>query len=236
MTSEHLREVGGACYLVLEAVSPDYFDRDRLAAAFLGIANALAVQGITFGVMIYDGEKVKQVKRIDTPIASLAFALKVALEFADLDRSSFEDELAAKSSHSLIQVRKFLMDSASATLSQIEDFAISEKRALVKNQNPFRSILDLVRESASDPPAILYVSGIFGSVESVIELGTSVKRIYGASFVVANPTAPWVAARDEQSAYDAFSRSSRRMKELRSADIDYHLGEPLSLVQRVIST
>jgi len=129
MTSEHLREVGGACYLVLEAVSPDYFDRDRLAAAFLGIANALAVQGITFGVMIHDGEKVKQVKRIDAPIASLAFALKVALEFADLDRPSFEDELAAKSSYSLRQVRKFLMDSASAALFQIEDFAISEKSA-----------------------------------------------------------------------------------------------------------
>ena len=89
MTNEHMREVGGACYIVLEAVAPDYFDRDRLAAAFLGIANALTMQGTAFGIMVHDGERVKQIKRIDAPTASLAFALKVALEFADLDTDRF---------------------------------------------------------------------------------------------------------------------------------------------------
>jgi hypothetical protein len=235
MTSEHMREVGGACYIVLEAVAPDYFDRDRLAAAFLGIANTLTVQGTAFGIIVHDGKRVRQVRKIDAPTASLAFALKVALEFADLEWTNFQEELAAKSSHSLRLVRKFLTDSGSEALSQIADFAISEKRTLVENQNLAQSILELIRESPNDPPAILYVNGMFESVESVIELGTSVRRGYGANFVVVNPTAPWVPAPDEGSAYDAYLGYSRTTKALRNAGIDYQLGEPWSLVQRVIS-
>lgn len=235
MTNEHMREVGGACYIVLEAVAPDYFDRDRLAAAFLGIANTLAMQGTMFGVVVHDRERVKEVKRIDAPAASLALALSVALEFADLSRPDFEDELAASSSYSLRRVRKFLTADGSATLSQIEDFAIWEKRALFENRNLPRAILELIRENAGDPPAILYVTGMFGSVESIIELGTSAKRVYGASFVVANPTSPWVPAPDEESACDAYSKSSSKIKALRNAGVDYELGEPSSLVQRVLS-
>jgi uncharacterized protein (DUF58 family) len=236
MTSEHAREVGGACYLILEAVSPDYFDRDRLAAAFLGIANNLAMQGTAFGVVTHDGKSVKQVKKIDAPTASLAFALKVALKFADLDRKDFQEELAAKSSYSLRRLSKFLEDSGSLALSQITDLAISEKRTLVENQNLAQTILELTRENINDPPAILYVSGILGSVESVIELGTSVKRIYGASFVVVDPTAPWIMSRDEESAYDAYLEHSRKLKSLRNANLDYRLGEPSNLVQRLLST
>jgi hypothetical protein len=235
MTNELMREVGGAYYLVLEALSPDYFDRDRLAATFLGIANALTMQGARFGVVLHDGRRVKQVKRIDAPAASLAFALKVAFEFAELSRTDFENELAATSSYSLGPIRKLLAAKGPTPLSRMEDFAMSEKRAFVLNQDFSKTMIDLVRESTDGIPAILYVSGMFGSVESVIELGSRVKRIYGANFMVANPTAPWVAAQDEDSAYDAYSRCAGKIKALRNAAIDYQLGEPSSLVQRVLS-
>ena len=235
MTNEHMREVGGAFYLVLEAVSPDYFDRDRLAATFLGLANALAMQGARFGVLIHDGERVKQVKKIDDPAASLAFSLKAAFEFADLDEMNFEDELFATSSYSLGPIREFLAANGSTMLSQIEDFAISEKRAVVQNQDVSQTIIELVREDTGDPPAILYVSGVFGSIASVIELGSRVRRIYAAKFVVANPTTPWVTAKDDESAYDVCLRWSRKMKTLRNSGVDYKVGEPLSLVRSVIS-
>jgi len=235
MTSEHMREVGGACYLVLEAVAPDYFDRDRLAAAFLGIANNLTMQGTAFGVLVHDGQTIKEVKRIDAPTASLAFALTVALEFADVDLKGIQHELSVKSSHSLKQVDKILTESGSSALSRVLRFAVSEKTTVLENQDSAQSILELIRESANDPPAILYVSGIFGSVESIIELGTSAKRVYGANFVVANPAEPWVAAPGEQSAYDTYIGQSRTMKALRNAAIDYQFGEPTSVVQKVIS-
>ena len=235
MTSEHLREVGGACYLVLEAVSPDYFDRDRLAATFLGVANALTMQGTSFGVLVHDGERVRQVKKIDAPAASLAFCLRVAFEFAELNPTAFEDELAPTSSHALRPIRKLLLAGGSVLLSQLEDFAMTEKRALFENRDPSQTIIGLVREDTNNPPAVLYVSGMFGSIEPIIELGSGLKRVYGANFVVANPTAPWVSAPDEDVAYDAYSRYTRKVKALRNAAVDYQLGEPSSLVQRLLS-
>lgn len=235
ITNERMREVGGTCYLVLEAVSPDYFDRDRLAATFLGIANTLTIQGSRFGFVIHDGERVKQIKRIDAPTASLAFALKVALEFANLERTTLEEELPPASSYALRPIRKSLAGSGPILLHQIEDLAISEKRTIVQNQEVPQTVMELIRENANDPPSILYVSGLFGPIESIIELGLSVKRTYGANFVVANPTEPWVAALDEDGAYQAYSRYARKTKALRNAAVDYHLGEPSSLVQRLLS-
>jgi hypothetical protein len=234
MTNEHMREVGGAFYLALEAVSPDYFDRDRLAATFLALANALTMQGERFGVLIHDGEKVVQFKKIDAPAASLAFCLKVAFEFADLEPTAFEDELAAMSSHALRPVRKFLAARGSELLSQLEDFSITEKRALVENKDPSQAIMGLIREDIGNPPAVVCVTGMFGSIEPIIELGSELKRVYGANFVVADPTAPWVSAPDEESAYDAYSRYTKNINALRGAAIEYQIGEPSSLVQRIM--
>ena len=235
MTNELKREVGGAYYLVLEAVSPDYFDRDRLAATFLGMANALTMQGIRFGVVVHDGEKVKGVQRLDAPTVSLAFASKAALEFADLDRPTLEEELAPASSHALGSIRNLLAESGPTPLYQIEHLAMSQRLMSLQNQDTTRTILALVGENPGAFSSIIYVSGLFGPTEPVIGLGSSAKRFYGTDFVVANPTAPWVAAPDEESAYDAYSRYSRKTKALRNAGVDYQLGEPTSLVQRVIS-
>lgn len=235
IVNEHMKEVGAAYYLVLEAVSPDYFDRDRLAAAFLGLANALTMLGVRFGVVVHDGKSVKRLKKLDAAPISLAYALKVALEFADLKGIGPEEELASSSSYALRPVQQILANGGLMMLSQIEDFAMSEKRAVVQSREAFEAIMELVRENSGEPPAILYVSGLFGSVEPVVELGSGVKHIYGADFVVADPSAPWVVAGEEGTAYDAYSRHSRKLKVLRSAAIEYQVGEPLGLVQRLLS-
>jgi hypothetical protein len=235
IVNEHMKEVGAAYYLVLEAVSPDYFDRDRLAATFLGLGNALTTLGVRFGVVVHDGKRVKRLKKLDTPPISLAYALKAALDFVDLKGTFPEDELAVTPSLALRPLQQILAGSGMMLLSQIEDFAMSEKREIVQNQEVFETIMDLVREDSSEPPAILYVSGLFGSVEPVVELGSRVKRIYGADFVVADPTAPWVAAGDERSAYDAYLGHTRKLRALHSAAIEYQTGEPLGLVQRLLS-
>jgi hypothetical protein len=139
----------------------------------------MKVGGTGFGELVHDGKRVKHVKRIGAPSVSLAFALEATLEFADLERSAFEDELAATSSHELGPIRGFLAARGSMLLSEVEDFAILEKRAVVENRNPSQTILGLVRENTSNPPAILYVSGMFGSIETIIELGWRMKHTYG---------------------------------------------------------
>jgi len=235
MTNEMMREAGGAYYLVLEAVSPDYFDRDRLAATFLGIANALTMQGVRFGVVVHDGEKVKGVEKLDVAAASLAFASKVALEFAELDGATLE-ELAPASSHAFALIRSLLAKHGPTPLYQIEHLAVSQRLMSLQNRDPTRTILALVEGNPAALPSIIYVSGLFGQTEPIIELGLTAKRVYGADFVVANPTAPWVAASDEDKAYDAFLSYSRKMKALRNSAIDFRLGEPLKLVRSLFST
>jgi len=235
MTNELMKETGGSYYLVLEAVSPDYFDRDRLASAFLGMANTLAMHGIRFGVVVHDGENVKQVGRIGAPAVSLAFALKAALEFAELERAILEEELSPASSRALRPVRAVLAEFESSALYQIEDMAILQKRMSLQRQDVTRTILELVRENPADLPSVVYVSGLFGPTAPVIELGISVRRTYRADFLVVNPTAPWIPCSDEDEAYDAYLSRSKKLKALRSAGVDYRVGEPSILVQGLLS-
>jgi hypothetical protein len=185
--------------------------------------------------VVHDGKKVKRLKRLDEPSASLAYALDSALEFADLAEVGPENELTATPSLALRPLQQVLANKGLVLLSQVEDFAISEKRTTLESREAFETIMELVRESQGEPPAVLYVSGLSGPVEHIIELGSGVKRIYGADFAVADPTAPWVVAADETSAYDAYSRHSRKLRALRNAAIEYQVGEPHGLVQRLLS-
>jgi uncharacterized protein (DUF58 family) len=226
LTNELMKDVSGAHYLVLEAVSPDNFDRDRLAATFLGMANTLTMQGVRFGVVVHDRGRIRLVKKVDVPAVSLALTLKAALEFTKISQTTFEKELPPTSSYALGPARRLLAESGPVLLRQIEDFAISEKRRSLQNQDAFQTIIELVRENTSIPSSIVYVSGLFDPVEPVIELGSLVKRTYGVNFVVVNPSKPWVAAKDEEDAYDAYARHSEKMKALRNAGIDYQFGEP----------
>ena len=235
MVNEHMREVGASYYLVFEAVSPSYFDRDRLAATFLGLANALAALQIRFGVVVHDGEKVKRLARIDHPSVSLAFALKEALNFVEPNRADLGEELSSLTGGSFAREAKAFEGRGLLAMSELIGVGSAQRKTFAKNQDVVQTITQLVKESAEEPPAVLYVSGLFTRLETLIEAAWDVNRIYRAEFIVADPVAPWITARDENEANELNLVHQKRLEALRSAGIEYQVGEPSGVVQRVFS-
>jgi len=235
MVNEHMREVGGSYYLVLEAVSPSYFDRDRLAATFLGLANALAGLRIRFGVVVHDGEKVERVARIEHPSVSLAVALEEALNFVAPREANLGEELSYITRGSFAKVSRNLEGRGLLTVSELMEVSHAQRRSFAKGQEAVQTITQLVRESADEPPAVLYVSGLFTQLETLIEAAWDVNRIYNAEFIAADPVAPWVTARDEDEANELYLAHQKRLEALRSAGIEYHVGKPSGIVEGVFS-
>ena len=236
MVNERMREVGASYYLVLEAVSSSYFDRDRLATTFLGLANALADFRIRFGVVVHDGEKVKRVVKIDHPSVSLAVALKEALNFVEPNITSLGEELTSLARGTMATATKTLEGRGLVAVSELMEVGHSQRRMFYENQQVVQTITQLVRESAEEPPAVLYVSGLLTSADTLIEAAWEVHRIYGAEFMAVDPVAPWVAARDENQADELYVVHQKRLGALRSAGIEYHVGGPSAVVQRVFSS
>jgi Protein of unknown function DUF58 len=236
LVNEHMKEVGASYYLVLEAVSPSYFDRDRLAATFLGLANALAALRIRFGVVVHDGEKVRGVAKIDQPSVSLAVALQEALEFVGLNEAASVEELSSLSRGVSARSSKELGGRGPLAVSEFVCLGQSQRRMVVKDQDVVQTITQLVRESAEEPPAVLYISGLFNRIETLLDSAWGVGRIYGAEFIAVDPVAPWVTARDEDEANGLYLVHQKKLGVLRSAGIEYHTGEPSGVLQRVFSS
>jgi uncharacterized protein (DUF58 family) len=235
MVNEHMREVGASYYLVLEAVSPSYFDKDRLAATFLGLANALATLRIRFGVVVHDGEKVREVAKIDDPLVSLAVALKGALEFAGLNETVSVEELPSLARGASARASKALDGRGQHAVTELVDLGQSQRKMSIQNQDVVQTITRLVKESAEEPPAVLYVSGLFNRVGTLLDTAWDVDRIYGAGFIVVDPVAPWVTAGGEDEANELYLAHQKKLRALRSAGVEYHIGEPAGVVQRVFS-
>jgi Protein of unknown function DUF58 len=236
MVNERMKEVGASYYLVLEAVSPSYFDRDRLAATFLGLANALAAFRIGFGVVVHDGEKVKGVAKIDQPSVSLAVALQEALKFVNLNETISVEELSSLARGASARASKTLGGRGPLAVSELIDLGQSQRRVVVRDQDVVQTITRLLKESAEEPPAVLYVCGLFNRLESLLDTAWGVGRIYGAEFIAVDPVAPWVTAKDEDEANGLYLVHQKKLRALRSAGIEYYTGEPSGVVQRVFSS
>jgi uncharacterized protein (DUF58 family) len=235
MVNEYMKEVSSSYYLVLEAVSPTYFDRDRLAATFLGLANALSTVRIRFGVLVHDGERVKGLARIDQPAVSLARAMKEALNFVEPSGTGPGEELSLWQGGLSTRAMKAFEERGIYTVSELVDMGHMQRRMSATNQGIAGTMKQLMEENLNVPPAVLYVSGMFGRLDTLLEAAWNVNRIYGARFIVANPTAPWVTARDDNEANELYLINQKRLDTLRSAGIEYHVGEPSSIIQRLIS-
>ncbi len=245
IVNEKMREVGSSYYVVLEAYSPDYFDRDRLASAFLQIANSLAMAGARFGIIVHDGAgRIVALKKVDFPLLSLSFALSVALKFADIKS---EDIFGTKSSV-LMPLPSYLLRSSattlnkggSATLADIEEGGrLQLQKALRGDDAHLQTILDVFRGGSDDErPAILYISGLFhwkggSSLSSVVELASHIRRTYGAEFVLVNPTSPWVVLSNEEEAVLEYQEFLRKLRVLRTANIEYSVGDPVTVANRI---
>jgi uncharacterized protein (DUF58 family) len=235
MVNEHMREVSASYYLVLEAVSPSYFDKDRLAATFLGLANTLATLRIRFGVVVHDDEKVMGMAKIDDPLVSLEVALQEAIGFVGLNETASVEELSSLARGAAVRATRALDGRGQLAVSELIDLGQSQRKMFDKRQGVVQTITRLVKESAEEPPAVVYVSGLFNRLETLLDIAWDVDGIYRAEFVAIDPVAPWISARDEDEAYELYLNHQKKLGALRSAGIKYHIGEPSSVVQRVFS-
>jgi uncharacterized protein (DUF58 family) len=244
IVNEKMREVAGAYYIVLDTRAPSYYDRDRLSAAFLQLANALVNLNTRFGFVVHDGKSIKTFSELDYPQNTLATALASALELIDASHSpharptyalsELREELMAVPSYKLRSSQKWLASRGYVLLSQIERTADLQLRKLTDfSKDPDSAVLNIVRESSYEtkPPSIVYVSGLFGPMSNIVQIASEIKRIYNSEFVLANPTAPWIVAPDESAAYDAFVLRKKNLRVLASSDIEYHVGDPLAITK-----
>ena len=206
IVNERMKEVFGSHYIVLEARARDYFDRDRLAATFLQLANSLTVLGINFGVLIHDGEKVICLREVSSPEDSLNFALRVAFDFAEVKKADLPEELTVVTSDAMKANEEFASNLGLNLLSEIEKAGRLNLRSYVSQEDPYRKIVSLVGENQPDIPSVLYVSGASGQIDLIVELASELRRRYSTEFVLVNPTMPWIAAADELEAYKLYKR------------------------------
>jgi uncharacterized protein (DUF58 family) len=247
IVNQKMKEVGAAYYIVLDARAEDYYDRDRLAATFLQLANALLALNTRFGVLVHDGETVRRISRLDAPQRTLAAALSSALEFAEIPTNYFQnplralseirEELVAVPFYKLNSNQKWLTNHGLTILAQIEKSAHSSQRVSLLGSDPVATVFELVKESQftgeSKPPSILYVSALNGSMARIVELASEIRKIYDSEFVVVNPTAPWIVAPDEDSAYELYSLRKRKIKVLANSEIEYYVGDPVTITHNL---
>jgi uncharacterized protein (DUF58 family) len=234
--NDHAREVGASYYLVLESNATSDFDRDRLASAFLQIANLLSLQGANFGIVVHDGKKVTLFKEIDRPLNSLAFALDAALDFAQVSKEQLTEELAPPlPSHKIRAIRETLSKQGLALLSEIERIAQSQMISSIERNDPIKTIIDKVKENYSEPPATIYVGGLSSSssIAPIIEASAELKRAFNADFIVIDPTAPWVVAQDEVQAAEIYETYLNKLRVLDNSHVQYRVGDPLKVAEQL---
>jgi len=225
IVTEHMKETGGSFLLILDARAPTYTATDRLATTFLLLANSLASAGVPFGVLVHDGERVTASTQSQTPRESLEVALREALTFAKVERSAELLELVPLASRAF-GAEKPIGDGAS--LLSLLSIRRDELQRTVRGEDPWRAI---GRYLAVERPArIVYVSGVFGKVEQVIELGWQARRYGEAEFALANPC-------DCRGTEGTTGRGVPPVaRSLRSAGMQYISGEPLTISGRALGT
>lgn len=234
--NEYAKEVGSAYVVVLDGFAPDYFDRDRLASTFLQISNSLAMLQMPFGLVVHDGKDVLALQKIGNPVNSLQIALEASLGLAAIGEAELPRELATLSSFALKENQRALAQGGYSTLSSISDLGVHGLKSGIVRTDAFRAVLDLAREQDHGPPFVLYVSGMFGAIDQIVELGSEVKNIYRAQFTLVNPCTPWISSRDEEAGCAAYSGWAKNLRMLKGAGIEYVVGDPVGVVLRLLST
>ena len=159
---------------------------------------------------------------------SLEAALKEALAFAKLGRSPEVLELVPLASGGL---RNGSMEEGQSVLG-LSTMRRDEMRGVLRHGDPW---VEASRRIAEERPTrVVYVSGLFGRVEPVMELGWQASRQTDANFAVANPcdAAGTEAIGEGEQENEAYRRVSRGF---RSAGLGYFKGEPLVIANQLLS-
>lgn len=228
---ERMKEVAASFLLVLDARAPGFYDTDRLASTFLSMANTLASAGVSFGVMVHDGSRVTAISPGQDPRVSLSMALKAALSITKLDSSpEFLELVPVRFSKELAAMGTGLPENSSMVL--LSAMRREEARSVFENVDPWATASNYVRDESIR--SVLYVSGVFGDLEPLIELAWQSRLLRDADFMVVNPCGD--GATEEVEDRDRLRLRDRRVtRALQTAGVRYYRGEPLDLAQRVLS-
>ncbi len=221
MVVEHMREVGSSFLLVLDARAPGFKETDRLASTFLSIANSLGAAGVDFGVMVHDGRRVIDVSPQQDPRTSLALALKEAAKLTKIESMPEFLELVPVGITS-----KFAAGGGfeqGSVLSQMSELRREELRAAVQSRDPWATASRYVRDTQTK--SILYVSGLYGGVQPMIELAWESKHFRDSEFTVANPC-------DTKEGHAQYQKVA---KALSAAGVNYYRGEPMDMARRILT-
>lgn len=228
VVNEHMREVGLSFFLMLDATAPGFFDADRLASTFLSVANTLAVLGVKFGVLVHKAGSLVVASPEENPRASLEVALRAALDFTGLGSQVGMAELAP--------VRAVAVETTGANLEPafgIQRIMRSEVMTALQMVDAWKTASDSIKESSTQ--SVIYITGLFGAIEPIIELAWQARHYRDIDFVVADPCQPWAEAKDEAEARDIFVRHQRLTKALGTAGIPCYGGEPLDVARRIFT-
>jgi uncharacterized protein (DUF58 family) len=235
IVNDRAKEIGATYYLVLDSNSQSYFDRDRLATTFLQIANILTILGANFGFIVHDGNKISSFKEIDRPYTSLELARKAALGIAEISQLKvIEEKLVPLPSHKIRTTRDLLSKQGLTLLSEIEGIAQQGMISTVEQNNAFSNIMNVMKDNSSEPPTIVYISGLFSSIAPIIEISSELKRSFNADFIVAVPTMPWIVALDENQAAKLYEAHLKNLKILATSGVQYYTGEPLKIAEQLL--
>jgi uncharacterized protein (DUF58 family) len=250
LVNDSMRDVGSSYVVVLDARAPGFFETDRLASTFLSIANNLAATGISFGVFVHDGARVTSVSSDDDPRASLAVALKAAMKITRLESDQEFLELSpARASHKGVTTTtsKTTVSVSGADdgggggtdpqdepiMAQLLTLRRLHSKSVLEHADPWGSASRYIRDRSAR--SVVYVSGLFGEVEPLIDLGWQARHLRDADFAVANPCQQWVGDETEEEAADIRSRHQTLARALAASGIRYFRGEPVELAIRCLA-
>lgn len=226
MVNERAREVGATVALVLDARARGFYDTDRLATTFLSIATGLASSGAGFGVLVHDGMSVTDVSPPQDARQSLEVALGAAVRAARLGDPVEVLELAPAGTSPEPH------GGSPSLLAEIREVRRAQLGVVVRDQDPWAGASRFVLESSVR--RVVYVSGLSGDLEPLIELAWRARRQREVGFLVVNPTKPSATAVGDEEARRLQARDARLAAALRAAGIEYAQGEPPALVLRAL--
>lgn len=175
---------------------------------------------MNFGVIVHDGHRVVAESPQQDPRTSLAMALKAAVGITKLDASPEFLELVPVGATSRFAAGA---GSGEGWTAQMAGVRRAELRSVLQTQDPWSTAARYVRDSQAR--SVVYVSGLFGEVQPLIELAWEARHYRDAVFAVANP-----CDRGEEG-----SPYRRLAKALSTTGVGYHRGEPVELARRVLA-
>ncbi|HKT21899.1 MAG TPA: DUF58 domain-containing protein, partial [Nitrososphaerales archaeon] len=219
---EHMKEVGSSFLLVLDARAPGFRETDLLASTFLSIANSLGAAGMNFGVLVHDGSRVVDLSSQQDPRASLALALRAAVGMTKLQASPEFLELVPVGVASRYAAGTGFGDEH--VFSQVSALRRAELRSVLQELDPWATAARYVRDTQTR--SVVYVSGLFGEVQPLIELAWEARHYRDSEFTVANPC-------DVRGEGDGVY--PKLAKAMATAGVPYYRGSPVDLARKVLA-